>query len=85
MNTMVTSDWLAEECDNMAREGLRTLVFASRVLSQSDYDTFALHYNEAKAAIQVRPHIFPLSVYSHDILTLLESCWSCTGCHHHVS
>lgn len=28
------NDWLDEECGNMSREGLRTLVFAKKSLSQ---------------------------------------------------
>jgi phospholipid-translocating ATPase len=35
------NDWLQEECDNMAREGLRTLVFGKRVMSEEEYDSFA--------------------------------------------
>lgn len=32
---------LEEECDNMAREGLRTLVFGMKAMSQDDYAVFA--------------------------------------------
>lgn len=34
------NDWLEEECGNLAREGLRTLVFAKRELSENEYETF---------------------------------------------
>jgi phospholipid-translocating ATPase len=34
------NDWLEEECSNMAREGLRTLVVAKRVLTQEQLDEF---------------------------------------------
>lgn len=41
-------DWLEEETGNMAREGLRTLVVAQKVLAQSTYDAFEKAYNAAK-------------------------------------
>ena len=34
------NNWLEEECDNMAREGLRTLVFGKRVLTETEYEKF---------------------------------------------
>lgn len=41
MATIVkTSDWLDEECGNMGREGLRTLVFGKKYLSQQEYQHF---------------------------------------------
>ena len=44
-DTVMTSivqfnDWLDEEVDNMAREGLRTLVVAKKTLSQEQYNDF---------------------------------------------
>ncbi|EEB05926.2 P-type ATPase [Schizosaccharomyces japonicus yFS275] len=39
--------WLEEECGNMAREGLRTLVIARKQLTESDYASFLKEYNEA--------------------------------------
>jgi phospholipid-translocating ATPase len=48
------NDWLEEECDNMAREGLRTLVVAKKTLSQDQYDDFERRYNEAKLSIHDR-------------------------------
>lgn len=41
-------DWLEEETGNMAREGLRTLVMAQRILTENTYETFEKAYNEAK-------------------------------------
>lgn len=41
-------DWLEEETGNMAREGLRTLVMAQRILTENTYATFEKAYNEAK-------------------------------------
>jgi phospholipid-translocating ATPase len=34
------NDWLQEECSNMAREGLRTLVIAKKHLTQEQYQDF---------------------------------------------
>lgn len=34
------NDWMEEECGNMAREGLRTLVVARKVLTSDQYDEF---------------------------------------------
>lgn len=38
------NDWLEEECGNMAREGLRTLVFGKRQLTEEEYSQFARRY-----------------------------------------
>jgi len=35
------SDWLEEECGNMAREGLRTLVFGQRAMTPEEYQQFS--------------------------------------------
>ncbi|XP_036891947.1 probable phospholipid-transporting ATPase IIB isoform X3 [Sturnira hondurensis] len=42
------NDWLEEECGNMAREGLRTLVVAKRVLTEEQYQDFESRYMQAK-------------------------------------
>lgn len=42
------SDWLQEQCDNMARSGLRTLVVARKVLSHDQYNDFESRYTQAK-------------------------------------
>lgn len=34
------NDWLEEECGNMAREGLRTLVVAKKTLTEEQYMDF---------------------------------------------
>ncbi|KAH7648587.1 hypothetical protein FG379_002057 [Cryptosporidium bovis] len=39
------SGWLMEECTNLARLGLRTLVFSYRIISRSDYETFDTIYS----------------------------------------
>ncbi|KAL0230644.1 hypothetical protein PCE1_004201 [Barthelona sp. PCE] len=43
-----------EGIDNMAREGLRTLAFAYRQLTQAEFNAFFNRYREAKAAVQNR-------------------------------
>lgn len=41
------NDWLDEECGNMAREGLRTLVFGMRKMSEDEYNAFTKKYSMA--------------------------------------
>ncbi|KJH52958.1 phospholipid-translocating P-type ATPase, flippase [Dictyocaulus viviparus] len=48
------NDWLEEECSNMAREGLRTLVVAKRVLSPAEIEAFDRAYHAAKMSITER-------------------------------
>lgn len=42
------NDWLDEECGNMAREGLRTLVVARKKLSESAWNEFDSKYKQAQ-------------------------------------
>ena len=47
MSTIVQySDWLEEECDNMAIEGLRTMIVARKFLSPEQYNNFEVSVNE---------------------------------------
>ncbi|OEH76433.1 cation-transporting ATPase family protein [Cyclospora cayetanensis] len=48
------SQWLAEECDNFARQGLRTLVFAYKELTASQLEAFRAKYEEARRQMQQR-------------------------------
>uniref|UniRef100_T1ISW6 Phospholipid-transporting ATPase n=1 Tax=Strigamia maritima TaxID=126957 RepID=T1ISW6_STRMM len=48
------NDWLDEECGNMAREGLRTLVVAKKILTDEQYQDFETRYNQAKISKQDR-------------------------------
>ncbi|EPT26927.1 cation-transporting atpase family protein [Toxoplasma gondii TgCatPRC2] len=48
------SHWLQEECDNFARQGLRTIVLAQKELSEAEYDLFATRYAAARAAMTDR-------------------------------
>ena len=45
------NDWLEEEVDNMAREGLRTLVVAKKAMSPESYVDFEQRYNKAKLSV----------------------------------
>eukprot|EP00923_Selenidium_pygospionis_P008108 GHVN01013740.1.p1 GENE.GHVN01013740.1~~GHVN01013740.1.p1 ORF type:complete len:1361 (-),score=207.02 GHVN01013740.1:83-4165(-) len=49
-----SSHWLPEECDNLGREGLRTLVVAGRALSEEEYKLFASRMHEARVAMKDR-------------------------------
>ncbi|XP_070499057.1 probable phospholipid-transporting ATPase IIB isoform X2 [Chironomus tepperi] len=48
------NDWLSEESGNMAREGLRTLVVAKKVLTSEQYHDFETKYNAARLSITDR-------------------------------
>ncbi|XP_031441634.1 probable phospholipid-transporting ATPase IIB [Clupea harengus] len=48
------NDWLEEECGNMAREGLRTLVVAKKSLSEEQYQDFESRYTQAKLSLHDR-------------------------------
>jgi len=55
MSRIVTyNDWLDEECGNMAREGLRTLVMARLRLSEESWQQFQRSYNAAKILVEHR-------------------------------
>ncbi|XP_053212313.1 probable phospholipid-transporting ATPase IIA [Panonychus citri] len=55
MNQIIQySDWLQEQCDNMARSGLRTLVVARKFLSEDQYADFQLRYHQAKLCLHDR-------------------------------
>eukprot|EP00833_Pecoramyces_ruminatium_P015707 jgi/Orpsp1_1/1189739/evm.model.d7180000074113.1 len=45
------NDWLDEECGNMARKGLRTLVIARKKLSLDTYMEFQGRYDQAKLSV----------------------------------
>ena len=48
------NDWLEEECANMAREGLRTLVMARRRLSDQSYGHFKEQHHLASIRLEGR-------------------------------
>ena len=48
------NDWLEEECANMAREGLRTLVMARRRLGEQAYQHFKQEHHQASVKLEGR-------------------------------
>lgn len=65
MSRIVTeNDWLEEECSNMGREGLRTLVVAKKKLSSEQYKAFDAVYQRAHLAIQDRNSLMQRCVES---------------------
>ncbi|PHJ18030.1 cation-transporting atpase family protein, partial [Cystoisospora suis] len=48
------SHWLQEECDNFARQGLRTIVLAQKELTEVQYQIFSSRYAGARAAMTDR-------------------------------
>lgn len=48
------NDWLEEECGNMAREGLRTLVIGRKRLSNEAYRSFDARHREAQLNLRDR-------------------------------
>lgn len=54
MGIVQYNDWLEEECGNMAREGLRTLVVAKKTLTDEQYQDFEARYHQAKMSVQDR-------------------------------
>ena len=48
------NDWLEEECANMAREGLRTLVIGRKRMNEQAYRVFKDRYHEASIQLQNR-------------------------------
>ncbi|CAF1625502.1 unnamed protein product [Adineta ricciae] len=47
-NIVQYNDWLLEECSNMAREGLRTLVVGRKVLTSTQYQAFEQRLTKAR-------------------------------------
>uniref|UniRef100_A0A914Y6V3 Phospholipid-transporting ATPase n=1 Tax=Panagrolaimus superbus TaxID=310955 RepID=A0A914Y6V3_9BILA len=65
MSKMVSyNDWLDEECSNMAREGLRTLVVAKKILTQDQYSNFYQKYHQAKMSTHDRNHMVENAIES---------------------
>ncbi|GKT37012.1 Probable phospholipid-transporting ATPase IIB [Aduncisulcus paluster] len=45
------SEWLSENVDGMARDGLRTLVFAEKEVEEEEWSRWKVMYDEAKASV----------------------------------
>jgi phospholipid-translocating ATPase len=48
------TDWVDEETENMARDGLRTLVIAKKVLTMEEFNIFKNDYERAKTSLDNR-------------------------------
>lgn len=48
------TDWADEETYNMARDGLRTLLFGKRIIPAEEYAVFTERYNQAKLSLSDR-------------------------------
>ena len=59
------NDWLEEECGNMAREGLRTLVMGKKKLSDHSYALFKQEYHEASIQLENRNEAMATVVARH--------------------
>ncbi|KAN0065397.1 putative aminophospholipid-translocase [Thecaphora frezii] len=59
------NDWLDEECGNMAREGLRTLVVARRRLTSDSYAAFERAYKAARIQVEDRNEAMARVVSQH--------------------
>jgi phospholipid-translocating ATPase len=65
------NDWLEEECGNMAREGLRTLVVGRKRLTEDAWRSFDRAYREARVSLKDRNETMA-SVVAHHLESNLE-------------
>lgn len=67
------NEWLDEEVDNLAREGLRTLVIAKKELTQKQFDLFDSEYKAASLSMINREQLIAKTISQHleDNLDLL--------------
>jgi len=49
-NIVKDNDWLDEACEGMARQGLRTLVVARKLLTKEEWVSFQAAYTSARCA-----------------------------------
>ena len=59
------NDWLDEECGNMAREGLRTLVVGRRRLTQDNWLVFERAYKAARVQVEDRNEAMAHAIEEH--------------------
>lgn len=59
------NDWLDEECGNMAREGLRTLVVGRRRLTQDNWLVFERAYKAARVQVEDRNEAMVGAIAEH--------------------
>eukprot|EP01060_Flectonema_neradi_P005335 TRINITY_DN13533_c0_g1_i2.p1 TRINITY_DN13533_c0_g1~~TRINITY_DN13533_c0_g1_i2.p1 ORF type:complete len:1216 (+),score=261.43 TRINITY_DN13533_c0_g1_i2:203-3850(+) len=63
--------WLEEECSNLAREGLRTLVFGARTLLEDEFDAFMVKYNKALRSRDPKSAVEKIRVFLEKDLQLV--------------
>lgn len=66
-------DWLEDEAGNLAREGLRTLVVASRTLTEEQYSDFAQRYTYIFLVFIVFHFIFHIYLKLHIFMCLFHA------------
>ncbi|UJR23043.1 hypothetical protein I4U23_026069 [Adineta vaga] len=66
-NIVQYNDWLLEECSNMSREGLRTLVVGKKLLTYEQYKDFEQRINKARLQTIDRNR------YVHEVIESLEN------------
>lgn len=59
------NDWLDEECGNMAREGLRTLVVGRKRLSEESWKAFERSYKAARVRVSGRNEAMAHAIDEH--------------------
>nr|VZI02292.1 unnamed protein product [Spirometra erinaceieuropaei] len=64
--------WMEDEAGNLAREGLRTLVVARRVLSEEQYADFSSRTRTSSVILQF--HLTCLRYYEHETVELARQC-----------
>jgi phospholipid-translocating ATPase len=66
------SEWIFPYCDEFSNEGLRTLIFAKRVISEKEYTNFSQMFRAAKNAINDREELLArvISTLEHEMVAL---------------
>ena len=58
MATLIENvEWLGEECGNLAKDGLRTLVFGKKIISEEHYELFKKEYTAASTSMVNRDEL----------------------------
>lgn len=55
-------DTIIDQCEDLAREGLRTLVISQRIIEQEWYDDWKIRFNEANSKLDDRKEHISKSV-----------------------
>ena len=52
--SLIQSEFIKEECENLAREGLRTLVITKKEIKEEDFVKWFKRYEDANASMENR-------------------------------